>query len=486
MKQNSAYYIIAKALTLLGDFAVLNLVLAAFLSWGGKIVPPFFIEKIALAVYLANASMFASELIFPPVVLKRRVKFYQVASRVLSLVVLQSVIMFVSLRLLSNGGGFFNFIWVFAAALYVGILASHYVELFVLKSYRKRGGNTRRVVLVGNDEALLILYRLMVSDTGSGYRVLGYFSNKPFDKCPSGLKHLGTIEQMNAVMGDFDHAGFDDSTGLKNVTHPSPIVDADEVFVSMSHDDMVQIVRIMRFCQHALKRFYYVPRLFYGFHINLKMETFGDLVVFTDLEEPLNKPWNKFVKRLFDIAFSAVVCLCLLPFVPIIGLLIKIQSPGPIFFLQERTGLNGKPFKLVKFRSMRVNSVSDKLQATKDDPRKFPFGDFMRKTNIDELPQFFNVLKGDMSVVGPRPHMLMHTEIYSQLIDKYMVRHFSKPGITGWAQATGARGETKELWQMEKRVRRDIWYIENWSVWLDMKIIFLTFVSIFHPNENAY
>ena len=135
---------------------------------------------------------------------------------------------------------------------------------------------------------------------------------------------------------------------------------------------------------------------------------------------------------------------------------------------------------------MRVNSVSDKLQATKDDPRKFPFGDFMRKTNIDELPQFFNVLKGDMSVVGPRPHMLMHTEIYSQLIDKYMVRHFSKPGITGWAQATGARGETKELWQMEKRVRRDIWYIENWSVWLDLKIIFLTFVSIFHPNENAY
>ena len=163
-----------------------------------------------------------------------------------------------------------------------------------------------------------------------------------------------------------------------------------------------------------------------------------------------------------------------------------MQSPGPIFFVQKRTGLNGEDFNCYKFRSMHVNKDADMQQATLDDPRKFPFGNFMRKTNLDEFPQFFNVLKGDMSIVGPRPHMLKHTEIYSGMIDKYMVRHFSKPGITGWAQVTGFRGETKELWQMEERIKRDIWYIENWTFWLDMRIIAKTFVSIIKPDKNAY
>lgn len=135
---------------------------------------------------------------------------------------------------------------------------------------------------------------------------------------------------------------------------------------------------------------------------------------------------------------------------------------------------------------MDVNDDSDIVQATKDDPRKFPFGDFMRRTNIDELPQFWNVLKGDMSVVGPRPHMLKHTEIYSQLIGKYMVRHFVKPGLTGWAQVSGFRGETKELWQMEERVKRDIWYMEHWSIWLDLRIILKTIRLLFTVDKNAY
>ena len=135
---------------------------------------------------------------------------------------------------------------------------------------------------------------------------------------------------------------------------------------------------------------------------------------------------------------------------------------------------------------MHVNADADKVQATKHDPRKFPFGEFMRKTNLDEFPQFLNVLKGDMSVVGPRPHMVFHTEKYSALIDKYMVRHFSKPGITGYAQVTGFRGETEELWQMEGRIKKDIWYIENWSMWLDIKIIFMTALSIIRPDKAAY
>ena len=135
---------------------------------------------------------------------------------------------------------------------------------------------------------------------------------------------------------------------------------------------------------------------------------------------------------------------------------------------------------------MHVNVDADKLQATENDPRKFPFGDFMRRTNIDELPQFWNVLRGEMSIVGPRPHMLAHTAMYSKLIDQYMVRHFVKPGVTGWAQVSGFRGETRELRQMEERVKRDIWYMENWTIWLDFRIIWLTIKSIFIPDKHAY
>lgn len=171
---------------------------------------------------------------------------------------------------------------------------------------------------------------------------------------------------------------------------------------------------------------------------------------------------------------------------PIIAMCIKLQSLGPVLFKQQRVGQNGQTFNCLKFRSMHVNADSDKQQATKDDPRKFAFGNFVRKTNIDELPQFFNVLKGNMSIVGPRPHMLYHTDVYRDLIDKYMVRHFSKPGITGWAQITGFRGETKELWQMEERIKRDIWYIEHWSFWLDIKIIMKTAIGFMIPDKQAY
>lgn len=486
MKQYYTFSIVGKTLTMVGDFVVLNLLLTAFMLWGGSIVPPFFEERPAYVFFNANVAMLLSQLIFPTVVYKRRILFSQVMRRVFSLVILQAVIMFVSLKLLSKSGGFFTFILIFTPSEYVSILLFRYCELHILRYYRKTGGNSREVVLIGNDEANLVLYNSVLLDPSNGYRVLGYYSDKPFVECPKELKYLGNIEQLNSEMADLDNSDFDKNSGLKVPKHNSPIVRATEIFVCMSHNDSAEIVRIMRFCFRYVKRFFYVPRFFYGFHINLKLERFGDVVLFTSLEEPLNKPFNKIIKRSFDIVFSSIVCLCLLPFIPIIGLIIKIQSPGPIFFCQERTGLNGKPFKLIKFRSMHVNANADNLQATKDDPRKFPFGNFMRKTNIDEFPQFFNVLKGDMSVVGPRPHMLVQTEMYSQLIDKYMVRHFSKPGITGWAQVTGARGEAKELWQMEKRVRRDIWYIEHWTWWLDLRIIFMTFISIFRPNKNAY
>ena len=233
-------------------------------------------------------------------------------------------------------------------------------------------------------------------------------------------------------------------------------------------------------------RFYLVPVSVETLGINLKREQIDDIEVFTTLENPLQNSMNKVVKRMFDFVLSFFSLFFILLAFPLIWLIIKIQSPGPVFFTQERTGQDGKSFRIYKFRSMYINQCADQLQTTRDDPRKFPFGDFMRKTSIDELPQFWNVLKGDMSIVGPRPHMLAHTEMYSHLINKYMVRHFVKPGITGWAQVNGFRGETKELWQMEGRIKRDIWYMENWSIWLDIRIVWLTLQLMFRHDSHAY
>ena len=195
---------------------------------------------------------------------------------------------------------------------------------------------------------------------------------------------------------------------------------------------------------------------------------------------------SRVYKRLLDILGGVLLLIVTGVVLPFAYLMIRWQSPGPLFFKQLRTGLGGKPFMMYKLRSMHVNLEADKLQATKDDMRKFPFGNFMRKTSIDELPQSWNVLKGEMSIVGPRPHMIAHTEMYSKLIDKYMVRHLVKPGITGWAQCMGYRGETKELWQMEERVRHDIWYIEHWTIGLDLRIIWLTVKNMCIKNQNAY
>ena len=217
------------------------------------------------------------------------------------------------------------------------------------------------------------------------------------------------------------------------------------------------------------------------------MEIMESIPLLAVRREPLQAAYNRALKRTFDILFSLGVLLTIYPILyVVIGILIKATSPGPIFFQQKRTGLYGQEFECYKFRTMRVNADADKLQAAKDDPRKTRIGDFLRRTNLDEFPQFINVLRGEMSVVGPRPHMLKHTEQYSALIDKYMVRHLVKPGVTGWAQVTGYRGETKTLEQMEGRVKRDVWYIENWSFFLDLKIIVVTILNMSKGEKNAY
>lgn len=210
----------------------------------------------------------------------------------------------------------------------------------------------------------------------------------------------------------------------------------------------------------------------------------NDLIV---CRESLRPFYGHFLKRTFDIVFSLLVLATIFPvFYLIFGVLIKWSSPGPVLFRQRRSGLYGREFNCYKFRTMRLNEESDVAQTVRDDPRRTPVGAFLRHRSLDEFPQFINVLLGDMSVVGPRPHMLIHTTHYAALIHTYMDRLLVRPGVTGWAQVTGFRGEIKRLEQMEGRVKRDMWYIDNWSFLLDLKIIVMTVINMLKGEKDVY
>ena len=222
-------------------------------------------------------------------------------------------------------------------------------------------------------------------------------------------------------------------------------------------------------------RLRFIPEDQLWHHSNLNLESVGQIVLVNPQEIPLDNLFSRTWKRLFDLVFSSLFLLLIFSWMlPIVALIIKLSSRGPVFFVQKRTGYNNRVFNCYKFRSMKVNDLAHERQATADDCRITRIGRFLRRTNLDELPQFMNVWMGQMSVVGPRPHMLKHTEEYSELIKHYLTRHYVRPGVTGWAQVNGFRGETDELWKMEKRVEFDKDYIENWNFWWDIKIIWMT------------
>ena len=233
----------------------------------------------------------------------------------------------------------------------------------------------------------------------------------------------------------------------------------------------------------------YVKQGYFGNYLPFKfyVNFFGNVPVLSLIKEPLQRGFLRFLKRIFDVVFSFFVIIFSLFFLfPWIVLMIKLTSKGPVFFRQKRSGLDNNIFVCYKFRTLFVSENNNINQIKKNDSRVTKFGAFLRRTSLDEIPQFFNVLKGDMSVVGPRPHMLIHTKEYSSIVKNYMLRHLVKPGITGQAQVNGYRGEVKHIEDIKKRVQLDIWYIKNWSFFLDLKLIFKTFFMIFLGDEKAY
>lgn len=261
----------------------------------------------------------------------------------------------------------------------------------------------------------------------------------------------------------------------------------DEIFSTITPDQNNEIYDLMYAAEKEFIRFRIVPNLSKFINHSIHVDYFRDLPILSLRSEPLDDVGNRLKKRALDVSVSFLVIVFILSWmIPLLGLLIFLESRGPIFFTQKRTGKNNLPFNCIKFRSMQSNSESDLKQATKGDARVTKIGKFIRKTSLDEFPQFLNVFTGEMSVVGPRPHMIKHTNDYSKAVDQYMVRQFLKPGITGWAQINGFRGEITSAEQIENRVNKDLWYLENWTLWLDIQIIFLTVYQVLKGDDKAF
>jgi putative colanic acid biosynthesis UDP-glucose lipid carrier transferase len=344
----------------------------------------------------------------------------------------------------------------------VSIFAVSIIKLsiyFFLRKYRVfYGGNFRNVVVVGNGKSVAQLESFFNENPDYGYNLAKVFT---FD----GDKKAKIEECFGYVL---EHK-------------------IDEIYCSLSSLSNTQIDHFIDFADNNLKILKFLPDNNELFSRNLKLDYYGYIPILSLRNIPLDDFINQAVKRAFDILFSMGIIIVLLSWLtPLLALLIKIESKGPVFFKQKRNGLNYREFNCFKFRSMNLNEIADLEQVSKNDPRITRVGRIIRKTSIDELPQFFNVLLGDMSVVGPRPHMVSHTEMYARKVDKFMVRHFIKPGITGLAQTNGYRGEVETDNDIINRVKYDIFYIENWSILLDLKIVFMTFWNVVKGEEKAY
>ena len=429
---------------------------------------PITVQGVSIRMFftLSLLCYIPANIILPPILLERVVRSERIISRALRVTLIQVLIFYAILAIIKD----INFSRQLLIHFFIVFSIVLSVERIFLRSQikrlRTRGRNIQHVIFIGGTEELAYLYNQM-QERSYGYKVIGAFYDNEHHY-PDTVQQLGSVSEAIELL--------------------KKRPDITSVFCALANVTRTQAIDIYHYCENNVIRFHALPMHLNHLRKRMIISHVGNTMMLSPRPEPLQDLGNRFIKRSFDILVSGLFLAIAFPLIYlIVAFVIKKQSPGPVFFKQKRSGLNGNEFYCFKFRSMHINKDSDRVQATENDPRKFGFGNLMRKTNIDELPQFINVFRGDMSLVGPRPHMLLHTEEYSRLINKYMVRHWVKPGITGWAQVQGFRGETKELHQMEERVRADIWYVENWSFWLDILIMWRTVWNmISHKEKNAY
>lgn len=319
------------------------------------------------------------------------------------------------------------------------------------------GGNSRSVVLLGNNKSVGPLKTFFTEHPDYGYKLMRVFKLESHKK--------------EVIQECFSYV-------ISSKT--------DEIYCSLADLSDSQISDIIDFADNNLKTLKFIPDDKKLFSRTVKFEYYGYIPVISLRTILQDEAINKIIKRLFDIVFSSFIIIGLLSWlVPLLAIILKLESKGRVFFIQKRNGLNYKEFNCYKFRSMYINDKADTDLASKNDVRITNVGKFIRKTSIDELPQFFNVFFGEMSVVGPRPHMVSVANVYALKVDKFMARHFIKPGITGLAQTKGYRGEVETDEDIINRVKYDIFYMENWSILLDIEIIFKTIFHVLRGDEKA-
>jgi Undecaprenyl-phosphate glucose phosphotransferase len=329
------------------------------------------------------------------------------------------------------------------------IIAKRLIVIALLHSYRRRGYNLKHVIVIGCGELAQQYARSVEKNPEWGFNIMGYIADA---ECGQGLgDHLGMLSRSDEIL-------------------KSRSIEADQVIIALEAGELASLKGVIEACEnHGLKASI-IPYYNDYISVNASIDVIGRTKLIQIQEYPLDNIMNAFLKRAFDIVVSLLCIAVSSPVMLATVIGIKLSSPGPVIFRQDRIGYNNKPFTMYKFRSMRMNDAADTQWTTLDDPRKTRFGSFIRKTSIDELPQFVNVLKGDMSIVGPRPERDHFVEQFRTLIPKYMMKHRVKPGITGWAQINGFRGDTS----IEGRIRHDLYYMENWSLSLDIQIVWKT------------
>jgi len=389
----------------------------------------------------------------------RFTKLIKIISYIFYQLLLFSILVFAFFGVVQNPSPGLSQTLVFLLYTFIIISLFKFTLFYALQSYRLGfGGNFRKTIIIGNDESVAELKEFFINQKELGYENRMTFKfNKPSD--------LNLEECFDFIIS-------------RNI---------DEVYCSASELDESQISSLITFCENNFKILKFISKRGGLLSKKLKTDTYGLSTVQSLREMPLSNDLNTILKRTFDVIFSLFVIVFLLSWItPIIALIIKIESRGPVFFKQTRNGIKFREFTCYKFRSMIENNDADIQQATKNDKRVTKIGKILRKTSLDELPQFFNVLIGNMSVVGPRPHMIKENERYSKSVDKFMVRHFVKPGITGLAQVKGFRGEVETDEDIINRVKYDIYYLENWSLILDLNIVFLTTINFLTGQKKAY
>ncbi len=344
--------------------------------------------------------------------------------------------------------------YLLTTAVIIGIVK--YFVFWLLKIFRKYyKGNLRRIIIIGHDELTNNFINFVTTNDDYGYSLTKSFS-------------LTNTRSSEIVAFCNEH-------------------DVDEIYLSLEKTTTHQVSFFIDYVDNNLKLLKFLPSRKDLLSANLKVDYYGVIPVMPSRTTPLNDPLNYFIKRVFDIVFSSLVIILIMSWLtPLIAILIRLESKGPIFFKQKRNGLDYEEFNCYKFRSMFVNDNADIDEAVKNDPRITKIGAFLRRTSIDEMPQFFNVFVGTMSVVGPRPHMLNFTEKYAVKVNKFKARHFIKPGITGMAQTHGYRGEIENDTDIINRIKYDIFYMESWSLLLDLKIIYLTIKNAIKGEKKAY